>query len=30
MAMARWMAKYRNYWPARIDALRDLLKDMDQ
>ncbi|MET3791223.1 ArsR/SmtB family transcription factor [Aquamicrobium terrae] len=28
--MARWMAKYRNYWPARIDALRDLLKDMDQ
>ncbi|EXL10407.1 ArsR/SmtB family transcription factor [Aquamicrobium defluvii] len=30
MAMARWMAKYRNYWPARIDALMDLLKDMDQ
>lgn len=30
MAMARWMAKYRNYWPARIDGLRDLLKDMDQ
>jgi DNA-binding transcriptional ArsR family regulator len=30
MAMARWMAKYRNYWPARIDGLRDLYKDKDQ
>jgi DNA-binding transcriptional ArsR family regulator len=28
--IAGWMAKYRAYWPARIDALKDLLKDMDQ
>jgi DNA-binding transcriptional ArsR family regulator len=28
--VAGWMAKYRAYWPARIDALKDLLKDMDQ
>ena len=28
--IAGWLAKYRAYWPARIDALRDLLKDMDQ
>ncbi|MBB5702261.1 DNA-binding transcriptional ArsR family regulator [Ochrobactrum daejeonense] len=28
--MADWLAKYRAYWPARIDALRNLLKDMDQ
>lgn len=27
--IARWLAKYRAYWPARIDALKDLLKDMD-
>ena len=25
-----WLAKYRAYWPARVDALRALLKDMDQ
>jgi DNA-binding transcriptional ArsR family regulator len=28
--IAGWLAKYRAYWPARIDALRALLKDMDQ
>lgn len=27
--MARWLQKYRNYWPGRVDALKDLLKDMD-
>jgi DNA-binding transcriptional ArsR family regulator len=25
-----WLAKYRAYWPARIDALKALLKDIDQ
>jgi DNA-binding transcriptional ArsR family regulator len=28
--MVGWLAKYRAYWPARIDALKALLKDMDQ
>ena len=28
--IAGWLSRYRAYWPARIDALRDLLKDMDQ
>lgn len=28
--IAEWLAKYRTYWPARIDALNNLLKDMDQ
>lgn len=28
--IAQWLAKYRAYWPARIDALKLLLKDMDQ
>lgn len=28
--IAQWLAKYRAYWPARIDALQILLKDMDQ
>jgi len=28
--IAGWLARYRAYWPARIDALKDLLKDMDQ
>lgn len=27
--IAGWLAKYRAYWPARIDALKLLLKDMD-
>ena len=28
--IARWLTKYRAYWPARVDALRALLKDMEQ
>lgn len=28
--IAGWLAKYRAYWPARVDALKTLLKDMDQ
>ncbi|WP_299626592.1 helix-turn-helix transcriptional regulator [Pelagibius sp.] len=27
--IARWLARYRAYWPARIEALKVLLKDMD-
>ncbi|WP_420346574.1 ArsR/SmtB family transcription factor [Pelagibius sp.] len=27
--IARWLAKYRAYWPARIDSLKALLKDME-
>ena len=29
-AVARWLAKYRAYWPKRMDDLKRLLKDMDQ
>jgi DNA-binding transcriptional ArsR family regulator len=28
--IAQWLSKYRAFWPARIDALKALLKDMDQ
>ncbi len=28
--IAQWLAKYRAYWPARMEALEGLLKDMDQ
>ncbi len=28
--IAGWLAKYRAYWPARIDALKAVLKEMDQ
>lgn len=28
--IARWLAQYRTYWPARVDELKILLKDMDQ
>lgn len=28
--IAQWLAKYRTYWPTRIEALKVLLKDMDQ
>ena len=28
--VADWLAKYRAYWPARIDALKALLQEMDQ
>ena len=30
VCIAEWLATYRAYWPARIDALNALLKDMDQ
>ena len=29
MQIARWLTKYRAYWPARTDALKSLLKDME-
>lgn len=29
MHIAQWLGKYRAYWPARIDDLNSLLKDMD-
>lgn len=25
-----WLARYRAFWPGRIDKLKDLLKEMDQ
>ncbi|MBC2884515.1 winged helix-turn-helix transcriptional regulator [Ochrobactrum sp. CM-21-5] len=28
--IAQWLTKYRAFWPARIDALKNVLKDMDQ
>lgn len=28
--IGQWLAKYRAYWPQRIDALKGLLKEMDQ
>ncbi|WP_282608054.1 helix-turn-helix transcriptional regulator [Pelagibius sp. Alg239-R121] len=28
--IAQWLAKYRAYWPERVDALKIMLKDMDQ
>ncbi|GAB1576169.1 ArsR/SmtB family transcription factor [Bordetella petrii] len=30
LLIARWLSKYRAYWPARVDKLKALLKDMDQ
>ena len=29
-AIVNWLAKYRTYWPERLDALKSLLKEMDQ
>ena len=29
-SIGRWLAKYRAYWPKRMDDLKRLLKDMDQ
>lgn len=26
----QWLARYRAFWPSRIDSLKDLLKEMDQ
>ncbi|MBD8556779.1 helix-turn-helix transcriptional regulator [Rhizobium sp. CFBP 8762] len=28
--IAQWLAKYRAFWPERIDSLKTLLRDMDQ
>ena len=28
--IGEWLARYRAYWPRRIDDLKTLLKDMDQ
>jgi DNA-binding transcriptional ArsR family regulator len=28
--IGQWLARYRAYWPRRIEDLRALLKDMDQ
>ncbi len=28
--IARWLRKYRDYWPARVAALKDVLEDMDE
>jgi DNA-binding transcriptional ArsR family regulator len=25
-----WLARYRDFWPRRIDNLKDLLREMDQ
>lgn len=29
-AVARWLDKYRAFWPSRVDALRTLLQEMEQ
>lgn len=28
--IGKWLTKYRSYWPTRVDALKDLLKELDQ
>ncbi|WP_435947312.1 ArsR/SmtB family transcription factor [Dryocola sp. BD586] len=28
--LMHWLTKYRAFWPGRIDALKNLLTDMDQ
>ena len=28
--MVRWLQRYRMFWPERVEALKQLLKDMDQ
>jgi DNA-binding transcriptional ArsR family regulator len=28
--MVRWLQRYRLFWPERVEALKQLLKDMDQ
>ena len=30
VCIGRWLTKYRSYWPQRVAALRDLLKELDQ
>jgi len=29
LLLANWLEKYRSFWPARVEALKALLKDMD-
>jgi hypothetical protein len=26
----QWLARYRAFWPDRIESLKDVLKEMDQ
>jgi DNA-binding transcriptional ArsR family regulator len=28
--LAGWIDRYRNFWPAKIEKLKDVLKEMDQ
>ena len=28
--MDRWLRRYQNFWPQRVEALKRLLKEMDQ
>jgi DNA-binding transcriptional ArsR family regulator len=30
VSIGRWLIKYRSYWPQRVEALRNLLKELDQ
>ncbi len=30
VSIGKWLNKYRSYWPKRVDALKDLLKELDQ
>jgi DNA-binding transcriptional ArsR family regulator len=30
LSIGRWFAKYRAYWPKRMDELKKLLREMDQ
>lgn len=30
VALAAWLRRYRDYWPARVGDLRKLLREMDQ
>ncbi|MQT12431.1 ArsR/SmtB family transcription factor [Segnochrobactrum spirostomi] len=29
IAVVEWLARYRAFWPSRVDALKQVLKDMD-
>lgn len=28
--LARWLERYREYWPKRVDVLKGVLKDMEE
>ena len=30
VSIGKWLSKYRSYWPRRVDALKELLKELDQ